>query len=675
MNRLHHETSPYLLQHADNPVDWYPWGEEALARAKREDKPILLSIGYATCHWCHVMERESFMDPDIAAFMNEFFINIKIDREERPDLDQLYMEAGYLLNRTRGWPLNCFLTPDAKPFFAGSYFPPEEGGKQMPWFQALQYVLYNYRENREAVTRQADRITRALQEQSQEAPISESPTSFFASPFSPELADQAFARLRQRFDKQEGGFGEAPKFPDLLQLRFLLHYHYFTGNTEALDHLLFSLDKILRGGIYDPISGGLARYAVDRLWRVPHFEKMLYDNALFAHLLADVYSLTKDVRWKNHMDKTLQFLQNELASDEGAFYSGLDAESEGEEGKYYTWTYSELKEALPSRLFEKAIQLFDLKEGGNWEGTNILYQNRSSADRESLEEIIQILAPKRAKREKPKRDAKILLGWNALVVSAYARAFEVSAHPIYKEEALRLVRFLLDTFAQEGYAKLFRVFTKDKIHQEALLRDYAYLAQALLDIYRITWNVQWLEHSLALTEAAIQRFSDSGHTLFFSNSADQRDLIVRTKDLQDLELASANSAFRHIIHQLGLLFCKADLSNRATQMLLTMKEEIAKDPAAYSNWWSQWLIEAFGANEVALVGSKAIEFANQIRAQFIPNTVLLPSIEESDLFPLWENRPAGDPANIYVCQEQSCLRPVSTLEEFFPLIQPRSLSL
>ena len=670
MNRLRHETSPYLLQHAGNPVDWYPWGEEALASAKKENKPILISIGYATCHWCHVMERESFLDTDVAAFMNEFFINIKIDREERPDLDQLYMEAGHLLNRTSGWPLHCFLTPEGKPFFAGSYFPPEPSAKQMAWFQALQYVLFNFRENRDAVEQQAERITTALQQQTREAPPPPKALSFFESPFSPDLADQAYAKLARSFDTEEGGFGDAPKFPDLLQLRFLLHYYYFTGTAAARNQLLFTLDKIVRGGIYDPVGGGLARYAVDRAWRIPHFEKTLYDNALFAHLLADVYSLTGETRWKTHLDKTLQFLRRELATDEGAYYSGLDAESEGVEGKFYTWTYEELKRVLPTDLFEKAIRIFDIKEGGNWEGTNILYQIHAQEEEAAFEQICQLLASARAKRPKPRRDTKILLGWNALMVSALARAYEVTQTDLYQREAIRLVQYLLATFGGEKTV-LNRVTAQGKTHQEALLQDYAFLAQALLDVYRITWNTDWLDQSLRFAESALDRFSDPAGVLFFTNSIQEKNLIVRAKDVHDLELPAGNSAFRQVLHQLGLLHSRMDLQERAANMLLAMKDQLSANPSAHGNWWAQWLTEAYGAIEIALVGPTAIDLANEIRRCFIPNAALMPSKTESDQYPLLEGRPAGENAHIYVCQEQACLRPVDSLDDFFPLIQQR----
>ena len=665
MNRLRFETSPYLLQHADNPVDWYPWGEEALTRARSEDKPILLSIGYATCHWCHVMERESFRDPEVAAFMNQHFINIKIDREERPDLDQLYMEAGYLLNRTSGWPLHCFLTPEGKPFFAGSYFPPEAGAKQMAWHQALQYVLYNFRENRPALERQAERITLALQQQSREAPPAESALSFFESPFDPVLADQAFGQMKQRFDTQEGGFGEAPKFPDLLNLRFLLHYFYYTGRQESLDHLLFTLDRIVRGGIYDAVGGGIARYAVDRAWRVPHFEKMLYDNALFAQLLADVYSLTRDERWKRHLDKTLRFLSRELSADEGGFYSGLDAESEGIEGKYYTWTLEELRQALPAELLEPAIRLFGLEE----KGANILHQ--PFPEEEKTAEILGILAKARETRKKPKRDAKILLGWNALTLSAFARGYEATGHKAYQREAVRLASFLLHTFAGPDGQSLMRVAAQGQVHQPAPLQDYAYLAQALLDTYRITWDTAWLEKSRQWAEAMLARFSDPEGQLLFFNPEGQPDLIVRTKETHDLELPSANGVAIQVLHQLGLLLSRHDLRERASNMLLVLKKDMAANPASHGNSLCQWLREAYGANEVALIGPQALRWATQMTRHFTPNAVFLPCESESDRFPLWEGRAAGENAYIYVCQEQSCLRPVDTLDAFFPLIQPQ----
>ncbi|MBK7410507.1 MAG: thioredoxin domain-containing protein [Saprospirales bacterium] len=540
----------------------------------------------------------------------------------------------------------------------------------MAWFQALQYVLYNFRENRNAVAQQADRITHTLQQQSREEPPPQQTLSFFESPFSPDLADQAYAQLTRSFDTVEGGFGDAPKFPDLLQLRFLLHYYYFTGQAAALNHLLFTLGQIVQGGIYDLLGGGLARYAVDRTWRIPHFEKTLYDNALFAHLLADVYSLTGEARWKIHLDKTLQFLRRELATDEGAYFSGLDAESEGEEGKFYTWTYEELKRVLPPDLFEKAIHIFDLKEDGNWEGTNILHQVHAPADEAAFEQICQLLAPVRAKRPKPKRDTKILLGWNALMVSALARAYEVTQTDLYQREAVRLAQYLLTTFGSEK-TTLQRVAAQGKIHQEALLQDYAFLAQALLDVYRITWNTDWLDQSLRLAESALALFGDSEGALLFTNSAREKTLIVRTKDVHDLELPAGNSAFRQVLHQLGLLHSRMDLQEQASRMLLVMKDRLSANPAAHGNWWCQWLTEAYGANEIALIGPAAIDQANEIRRCFFPMPCFCPVRPKATSTPLLEGRPAGENAHIYVCQEQSCLRPVDSLDDFFPLIQQR----
>jgi uncharacterized protein YyaL (SSP411 family) len=657
MNRLRYETSPYLLQHADNPVDWYPWGEEALGRAKAEGKPILLSIGYATCHWCHVMERESFRDPDVAAFMNRHFINVKIDREERPDLDQLYMEAGYLLNRTSGWPLHCFLTPEGKPFFAGSYFPPEPGARQMAWFQALQFALHNFRENRAALEQQADRITRTLQEHNREAPPQA--LSFFENPFDPALADRAFEQLKKRFDPQNGGFGEAPKFPDLLNLRFLLHYHHYSQSQEALDHLLLTLDRMVRGGIYDAVGGGIARYAVDRAWRTPHFEKMLYDNALFAQLLAHVYSLTRDERWKRHLDKTLQFLRHELSGGDGGFFSGLDAESEGVEGKYYTWTLEELKAALPHHLYGEAIRLFAIEENG----ANILHQ--PFPEEEKTLEILDHLAKARERRSKPKRDTKLLLGWNALTVSAFARGYEATGNAIYQREAISLAAFLLRTFRQPGGQSLLRVAAQGQVYQPALLQDYAFLAQALLDVYRITWDTAWLDQSLHWAEVMLSLFEDpEGQLLFFNHD----DLIVRTKETHDLELPSSNGAAIQVFHQLGLLLSRHDLRERASNMLLVLKKDLEHNPASHGASLCQWLREAYGTNEVVLVGPKALEWAGQMRSRFIPNAVFLPTETESDRLPLWEGRPAGDQALIYVCQEQACLRPVGTVEDGFALL-------
>ena len=451
-NRLKNETSPYLLQHAHNPVDWYPWSEEAFEKAKQEDKPLLVSIGYSACHWCHVMERESFEDPEVAAFMNEHFVNIKVDREERPDVDHIYMEAVQAITGSGGWPLNVFITPDGKPFYGGTYYPPKRAFNRASWSEVLQAIAYSYSEKKEEIEGQAQNLTEHLKSTNN---LGNTGGHFS---FNKDTIDTAFKNIMQAADKEWGGFGKAPKFPQTFTINFLLRYAKLTGDTTARQQALLSLDKMCQGGIYDQLAGGFARYSTDQQWLAPHFEKMLYDNALLVSTLSEAYQLTKNELYKEAIEQTLAFVEASLMEANGGFFSALDADSEGEEGKFYVWDFDEIKNLLgeDATIFS---EYYNVKQSGNWEGKNILHVSMSMADfaaanqvdLEKLKGIITrgkgILLQERNRRVSPSLDDKLLLSWNALANSAFSKAYAATGNDHYKEIAIKNMDFLLTAFS------------------------------------------------------------------------------------------------------------------------------------------------------------------------------------------------------------------------------------
>lgn len=508
-NRLAKESSPYLLQHAHNPVDWFPWGDEAFEKAKAEDKPILVSIGYSTCHWCHVMERESFEDETVAAFMNEYFINIKVDREERPDVDSIYMEAIQMINGGHGgWPLNCFLLPDGRPFFGGTYFPPRQAHGRASWMMVLNNIQTAYNKRRNEVLAQAEKIMSYIA----------SSDSYFVSdlagmaanenPFDLAYLEQTFNVLKQGFDSIDGGFGHAPKFPSVMPLLYCLNYHHYTANREAMEHLQLSLDAMIYGGIYDQIGGGFARYSVDKVWLAPHFEKMLYDNALLVSLLADSYKATGKTLYRETIEETLVWVEREMLSTEGGFYSALDADSEGVEGKFYVWSKEEVEHILgeEAALF---CQFYDLSEEGNWEETNILRRLQSFAGFAKQHGIAEAelrtkmkagrdkLLSARAGRIRPGLDDKILLAWNALMCTAYCKAYQATSTRHYRDIAEKNMAFLLEKFSNAD-GSILHDYKNGKAKNNGFLDDYALLIEALLACYEISFDKKYLEKADAL---------------------------------------------------------------------------------------------------------------------------------------------------------------------------------
>lgn len=685
MNRLKFETSPYLLQHAENPVHWYSWKSDAFERAVRENKPIIVSIGYSTCHWCHVMERESFENPEIAAFMNAHFINIKVDREERPDVDHIYMEACQAISGSGGWPLNCFLLPDGRPFYAGTYYPPQPAYNRPSWIQLLQHLHNLFVTDREKIESQAQRLTEVIQrsEKTFTQAALDIPTP--QSELNPVDLYNLYHTLIQNADEKNGGFGGAPKFPDAMSLQFLLEYHFYTGEQEARTHVLRSLDAMIQSGIYDQIGGGFCRYTVDKQWKVPHFEKMLYDNALLVRLLCDAYRSTKEESYKQTIIHTLEFVQRELASPEGGFYTALDADSEGVEGKFYTWSLEELQLLLGADAAWYA-EYAGVTPNGNWEHTNILYTPTSSAAfaeahgmtpallQSKVQEIRQILFKARQKRVRPGLDNKILLDWNALMCIAFARAYAALGDPIYRDAAERNLTFLLNRLKKPDGAGFFHTYTMTsdggRAQIEAFLDDYANLLEALFEVYSITFNPFYLRHASALLKHVLDQFWDADAQLFYFTPGSQQDIVMRKKELLDTATPSGNATMLRMLLRAAIYYGKKEYADQAEAMMLQVQSAVIKYPSSFARWASALLAMVYPTFEVAITGPEASEWGMQLNRHFLPNKTLLVAEQATLEFPLLAGKGQKHSTCIYVCTNFSCLAPVNSPELALNMLTP-----
>ena len=682
MNQLQFESSPYLLQHANNPVDWFAWKPEAFQKAREEDKPIIVSIGYSTCHWCHVMERESFENEQVASFMNEHFVNIKVDREERPDVDQIYMEACQAISGSGGWPLNCFLMPDGRPFFAGTYYPPRPAHNRPSWIQLLQNMKRAFTERRSAVEDQANRLTQIVENADNVFITDTLNTNTEQQAITSEDIAQIYHQMQSRFDRQEGGFGGAPKFPGSMSLQFLLEYYFQNQQEEALKHLELSLDKMILGGIYDQLGGGFARYATDRAWLVPHFEKMLYDNALLVGLLSAAYQSTGKSLYKETIEETLDFIEGEMTNPEGGFYAALDADSEGVEGKFYIWSWQELQEVLGEDLAIFA-EYYGASPDGNWEGNNILWrpnQKEVSIAAKGLDEKTwnaklstwkQKLLDKRANRIRPGLDDKILLGWNALMITAYAQAYKALGHKAYKDTAEQNLNFLLTRFLQDDGLSLYHTYKDGRGQYKAVLTDYAFLIEALLNVYEISFQPRWLEQANSYIQLVIDQFFDEKSSFFFFTSETQTDILMRKKDMYDSAIPSGNSTMAMNLRRLGIIKDRQIYNQMALAMYQKAKEAILKYPTSFSRWARGLMQVAYPLHEVAIVGPAALEQASAINQRYFPNKIIMAAAEENNSYPLLADRRADGGTNIFICKEYSCQLPVKTLQEVEELIIPR----
>jgi len=673
-NHLIKETSPYLLQHAFNPVNWHPWGKEALEKSKREDKPILVSIGYSACHWCHVMERESFEDEETAALMNRFFVNIKIDREERPDLDHIYMDAVQAITGSGGWPLNVFLTPDLKPFYGGTYFPPVRAFNRSSWKEVITAVASAYKEKKEEITQQAEYLTdhliKANNFQAADMQARES-ASGKAS------LQKITESLLKTADKEWGGFGNTPKFPQAFSILFLLRHYHFSAYQPALDQALLSLDKMMMGGIYDQLGGGFARYATDRRWQIPHFEKMLYDNALLLDAFTEAYQLTGKSEYADVVRNTVQFLENEMMFAEGGFYSALDADSEGEEGKYYTWTFEEINNLLgaEAKIF---CSVFDVLENGNWEHKSILWMPQGLQNFPELNEAEaigrlqkskQILLEEREKRVHPGLDDKIILGWNALIIKSLCKAYAAIGEKEYLNLAEKTIFFLEKNLGKENFTFFYHSWNKIINEQEAFLDDYAALTQAYIFLHQVTANTDYLLKARTLTEKLLENFSGEGTVLFDFTNKDQTDVIIRKREIYDGATPSGNALMAENLNNLSILFDVPAWRERAEKMVELIMTIAEKYPTSFGYWCMDLQALTLGMKEIAILGANYDQIATEILSEYIPLKLLQSAPNETDAWPLLTGKSfSQDKTMIYVCENYKCLQPVETVGELRNII-------
>jgi uncharacterized protein YyaL (SSP411 family) len=673
-NRLAGETSPYLLQHAHNPVDWYPWGNEALERARKEDKPILLSIGYSACHWCHVMERESFEDEGIARQMNEQFVNIKVDREERPDLDQIYMSAVQMMTRHGGWPLTVFLTPDLVPFYGGTYFPPEDR-HQMPGFpRILAAVSEAYRTRPEEVRQSAWEILSELRRMSvaQES----------AEVIGPQLLDNAYRGLARSYDPRFGGFGSAPKFPSSMNLDFMLRTYKRTGDARALEMATHSCRMMAEGGMYDQLGGGFHRYSTDARWLVPHFEKMLYDNALLTRLYLHAYQATGDGFFRLIAEETLGYVKREMTDASGAFYSTQDADSEGVEGKFFVWDLEEVESLLGPQDARLFCAYFDVTEGGNFEERNILNVNRPidevarelGVTTEKLHEVIErgrgILFTERERRVKPGRDEKVITAWNGLMLEAFAEAAAVLEREDYREVAEKNADFILSTLVKDGL--LLHVYKDGRAKHVGFLDDYSYVVSGLVTLYETTGRLRWLEEAVRLADKMVEEFWDEDGGGFFYNGRSGEQLIVRNKDYFDNATPSGNSVAAEALLRLSVLTGNEGYRRKAVNVLRLVRDAVERYPSAFGYALGAIDFYLSTPREIVVVSGDGEEETRALKREvwrrYLPNKVvaLTSGADEaaSELVPLLRERKAmNGRATAYVCESYACLQPVNTPEE------------
>jgi len=660
MNRLARETSPYLLQHSENPVDWFPWGQEALATAEAEQRPIFLSIGYAACHWCHVMERESFEDDETAAFLNAHFVPVKVDREERPDLDGIYMDAVQSMTGQGGWPLSAFLTPDGRPFFAGTYFP-KEATHGMPSFrQVLEAIAEAWRERREDVERQGSRVVQAISRAASMAGSQE--------PLTEEITALAFAELRKAFDERWGGFGAAPKFPQSMTLEFALRMAV-RGTPDALEMLTTTLDRMASGGMYDQVGGGFARYSTDVAWHVPHFEKMLYDNAQLAQLYVRAWLLTRDDRYRRVATETLDYLLREMRHAEGGFFSSQDADSEGVEGKFFTWTWKE----LIGLVGEEPATAFGATSEGNWDGTNVLWlPGGSEPSGLDLSTARRTLFEARDTRVRPGADDKVLTAWNALAITAFAEAGRAFEEPRFIEAAEECARFILENLRRAD-GRLLRSWRQGVSGRAGFCDDHALMASACLTLFSTTGAVRWFREAVELLDALVDLFLDAERGGFFQTGSDDDPLVLRPKELYDNAVPSGNSVAADVLQRVALLSGDPDRERIGVSAIRPLRDAMGRAPTAFGHALCALDLYLGPSREVAIVGSPEDErtksLLNEVhRAHFLPNAVVAMGDpgdpEGAEAVALLRDRPQVDGApTAYVCERFACRLPVTGPED------------
>jgi len=671
-NKLINETSPYLLQHAHNPVDWYPWGEEAFARAKAGDKPLLVSIGYSACHWCHVMEHESFEDEKVAAIQNEHFINIKVDMEERPDVDQIYMNFVQITTGHGGWPMNVFITPEKLPFFGGTYFPPAQRYNMPSWPQVLMSIAEAWDTRRDELMHSANEILGELRR------LSVADASMAG--VDEGLMEHAYKSFVKSYDAKNGGFGGAPKFPAAMSMEFLLRYWKRTGDSGALEMVKATAETMAKGGIYDQLGGGFHRYAVDAIWLVPHFEKMLYDNAQLIRIYLHLYQITKDDLFKRIATETLEYVRREMTDESGAFFSTQDADSEGEEGKFFVWTPAEIAEVLGEADAIEFCAIYDITAEGNFEGHNIPnIRGGTGGDlgassgagkssdidigSEKLRTWRRVLFDHREKRIKPFRDEKVLTAWNGLMLAAFAEAAAVLNNSEYLDAAKKNADFLLSELRTNG--RLLRTWKEGRAKLNGYIEDYANLADGLIELYQVSGDVKYLHTARELTDAMITEFWDEENGGFFFTSNDHEELIVRNKDFFDNATPSGNSVAADVLLKLSKLYGEEKYERFASTVLRLSAQQVKRFPSGFGRMLSAMEFMLSPVKEIAIVGEKGSEVEREVWSGYRPFKVMA----TGGAVPLLEGRePLDGQPTVYVCENFVCQRPVTNAGDLKELL-------
>lgn len=653
-NRLINESSPYLLQHAHNPVDWFPWSDAAFEKAKSENTPVLVSIGYSSCHWCHVMERESFENDDVAAYMNEHFVNVKVDREERPDVDHVYMEALQAMSGQGGWPLNVFLTPDRKPFYGGTYFPPRPAHGRSSWLQILAAIHEAWTQRHQAVSEQANELTKHLQQ------TNALPTG---SEKIPEL-ETAFEKLKAYFDRANGGFGHAPKFPNTASLQHLMRHHKCFHQPEALQHVTKTLDNMLAGGIYDQLGGGLCRYSTDERWLVPHFEKMLYDNAQFVSTLADAYRITKADHYKIVIHETIDFIQREMMSDEKLFYSALDADSENVEGKFYVWKYDELQRLLTDIEFKWLGENFNIQHEGNWEETIILERKRNANNWTWNEAVRKKLMTERDKRIRPGLDDKIIVSWNALMQTALLEAGLALNHEPYVELALQSIDKMLEVTLGKN-SSLFHNYKKGRSYNIAMLDDYALVSLTLIRASEASGRMKYIHQAILFANYLLEHFYDDEQKFFRFTEKSQTDLPAYKIIYYDGVTPSGNAAAYELLNKLFHLTGNSNYGEVASKMEEGVAAAAIQYPTSFGNWLC-WMLDNANRQVIVLNSENWKEEIKTLEQNFSPENMGLPLTENLREPDVLAGKYAEGKSRYYVCRHLQCDAP---LEDFNALKQ------
>ncbi len=658
-NALIHEQSPYLLQHAHNPVHWIAWSPSVFEQAQSQNKPILLSIGYAACHWCHVMERESFENEEVAQYMNTHFINVKVDREERPDVDQIYMDALQAMTGSGGWPLNIFLLPNGKPFYGGTYFPPKTLAQRASWMDVLKGVHEAYQTNNEKLIEQANHLTNHLFQTN----IKEKTATHLSEVYpTMEEFDLMAKRLLQNADTQWGGFGAAPKFPQTFSIQILLRNYFAHKDQSAIVHAVRSLDKMIQGGLYDHLGGGFARYSTDTQWQAPHFEKMLYDNALLITVLSEAYQITKKTVYTKVIEETIQFAFRELSDPTGMFYAALDADSEGVEGKFYTWSYQELQALLPENIFKPFCQYFQIKEEGNWEYTNIIWTTDliENAWKDDLVAAKKMLFTQREKRVRPGTDTKILLSWNCLMIISLSKAYAITQDKAILERAEKNMEWLsVNMLSKEGY--LFHSYTNGQTKSMAFLEDYATLIQALIELHKTTGNTAYLLQAKQWMNYVQLHFIDEEGVFFYFTSDEQLDGIIRKKDSYDGAIPSSNAMICLSLIYLGRIFDEPIWMDQAYKMLASMHAMLIQYPSSFGYWAQSFFQIAYGLTEVVGIGNDVNKKLTPILNKFLPHVLPLWLKQAESQFPLSRDKKVID-NQYFICKNKTCSIPTDDLE-------------